>query len=79
METKQIIYAVTSGSDYKIHTAKYYSTKELAQKALKEIAKDRKFRPGVNHIEETEDTFSFIFGWEEAKVTFRIIPVPIEE
>lgn len=71
------IYAVTNGADRNISTAKFYSTKELAVDALKVIKDERRYRAGVQVIVDSEDTFSFIIGWEEYQVTFSIITIEL--
>jgi hypothetical protein len=71
------IYALTNGADRNISSAKYYSSKELAIGALNKIKEDRRHRLGVEVIVDSEDTFSFILGWEEYQVTFSIIPLEL--
>jgi hypothetical protein len=71
------IYALNSGHDFKISSCRFFATIELAEEALKQIKKDRKFQPGVDVIVDTKEEFSFLFGWEEAKVTFKIVPVQL--
>lgn len=71
------IYALNSGHDFKISSCRFFETQELAVLALKEIKKDRKLKPGVQVTIDSEMEFQFIFGWEEAQVTFKIVPVQL--
>ena len=70
------IFAVTSTGI--IHTSTFFIKKEDAVADLKRIAKDRKNKPGVTVEEDTDTKFSFRIGWEEHKVTFSILEVPIK-
>ena len=70
------IFAVTYSGN--IRDTSFFETKENAQAELKKIKNDRKNKLGVTVEVDTEDTFSFILGWEEARVTFRIIEIPLK-
>lgn len=50
----------------------------MAEIALKKIRDDRRFKPGVEVTVDAPTKFQFIFGWEEAMVTFEIIPVEVQ-
>lgn len=71
------IYALNNGADRNISSHKFYSTKDLAIKALDEIKKDRKIRTGVTVIVDSEDTFQFIIGWQGHQVSFSIIQIEV--
>lgn len=70
------IWAVTFNNN--IISTIFFEKKEDAQDDLKSIAKDRKNRPGVTVVEETEMKFSFILGWEQHHVTFSIVEIPLK-
>lgn len=55
----------------------FYSTQEKARKALKEKANNMRYNMGVRHVKETDDSFSFIFGWEEAQVVWQVIEIRV--
>ena len=76
MET---VFAITC-NQYRnsLQEAKFYSTKKKARAALKEIAKERRNRLGVEVHDDTADLFSFILGWEEHRVSFAIIELAVE-
>ena len=76
MET---VFAITCNQHrHSLQEAKFYSSKEKARKALKEIAKERRSRLGVEVIDDTKDLFSFLLGWEEHKVSFAIVEMAVE-
>ena len=60
-----------------IHNSKFFETKELAVKNLKQIAKDRRHKMGVTVEEDSETKFSFRIGWEEHKVSFSIMEIKL--
>lgn len=76
MEKQKSIFAVTS--DGTIRSATFFDTKEKAIAELKSIANDRRYKMGCDVIEDTETKFSFIIGWEEYKVTFAILEIPLK-
>jgi len=72
------IFAITCSSDRNTLTqAKLFSSLEGAEDALKDIANERRDRLGVQVIEDTENRFSFLLGWEEVKVTWAIIELSV--
>lgn len=75
-ESKSIFAVGRSGC--KIHDAKFYSTRKLAQKSLKAIADERRRKLGVRIVKDTDDVFEFLFGWEEARVCFKIIEIGVD-
>jgi alpha-glucosidase (family GH31 glycosyl hydrolase) len=58
---------------------KFFFTKEGARQCLKTMAEERKYKMGVDCWKQDEDSFSFILGWEEAQVSFRIVELPVGE
>lgn len=62
-----------------IHQLKIYKNLSDAQAELKRLAKERQYKLGVAHWHETENSFSYIFGWEETTVTFRIVELDYVE
>ena len=56
----------------------FYSTKNLARKALKK-KRDEIIARGVNVTCDTEDKFSFYFGWEERSVYWRVSEITVME
>ena len=49
-----------------------YQTLEGAQKELKKLAEERKYRLGVRHFTQDDNSFSFVLGWESVEVRFWI-------
>lgn len=79
MSDKLTVFAITCSSHSNtLREAKLYSSQDKAQAALKEIAKDRSGKLGVQVIENEPDRFSFIIGWEEHKVSFAIVELSVE-
>lgn len=68
------VYALKSAGQFYA----FYSTTTLARKALTKKKKEIKAR-AVHITEDTEDNFSFYFGWEEHGVSWRIIKIEILE
>jgi hypothetical protein len=56
----------------------FYKTKKLARKALKK-KRDEIIRRLVNVTTDTEDKFSFYFGWEEHGATWRVSEIEVLE
>lgn len=73
------VFAITCNQHRNsLQEAKFYSTKEKARKALKEIAKDRRGRLGVEVHDDTKDLFTFLIGWEEHLVSFAVIELTVD-
>lgn len=51
---------------------KYFTTRDLAQKALQKDKDEIRYRMGVKVIEDTPNTFVFLLGWEERRSSRRI-------
>ncbi len=51
---------------------KYFTTRDLAQKALQKDKDEIRYRMGVKVIEDTPDTFVFLLGWEERRSERRV-------
>ena len=49
----------------------FYKTRKLAQKALK-IKRDEIVNRFVSTIHDKPDEFTFLFGWEEHRVSWRV-------
>lgn len=58
---------------------KFFLDQSKARKRLREMADERKHNLGVQYFKQDEDSFSFILGWEEVQVSFRIIELPLED
>ncbi|KKN60281.1 hypothetical protein LCGC14_0533310 [marine sediment metagenome] len=56
----------------------FYKTKELARKALKKN-RDEIIRRNVHVTTDTEDDFSFYFGWEEHGSSWQIHDIEVLE
>jgi hypothetical protein len=56
-----------------------FNTQELARSALKMKADSTRYRFGVHVIEDTEDVYKFLLGWEEACVSWRVVPMNVYE
>jgi len=77
-QSKSIFAVVCNQTAQYLTSNKFFFTKEGAQKCLKTLAEERKHKLGVDCWKENEDGFSFVLGWEEAGVSFRIVELPIE-
>jgi hypothetical protein len=60
------------------YSHKLFFSKEKARECLRKMGEERRYNLGVDHFKMDDDSFSFILGWEEAMVRFRIIELPIE-
>ncbi len=58
--------------------AKLFSTLDKAKAYLKKIAKDRRYKFGVDVIVDTDTEFTTLLGWEETRCSFKIIEIPID-
>lgn len=72
------IFAVVCSAAPNLHSTKFFFTKEGAQKYLKSAGSERKNKLGIHCFEEKEDSFSYLIGWEEHKVTFAIMEFHVE-
>jgi hypothetical protein len=70
------IYALIR--DNNIFNADFFSSKDKAIKIFNKKKKDIKRKIGVISIKDSEDEFSYIFGWEENKVTWKIIEIILD-
>ncbi len=68
------IYAITLSfsTPTMLANTEFFSTKESAQKELKNIRNERIYKPGVMVIEDNADQFKYLFGWEEKQVNYEI-------
>ena len=73
------VFAIVSSAIPNLSNIKFYATKELAQKRLREMADERRHKMGVDCFKEEENKFSYIFGWEQHGVSFSIVEVSVEE
>lgn len=72
------VFGIVCSATPEVRSLKLYATKEIARKALKGMADERRHKLGVNWHEETEDMFFYTFGWEEHPVRFTIIELHVE-
>lgn len=77
-ETKMKVYMV-GAVPLSLRTAKVYRTEEAATAALARIAADRRNAMGVHVYKDTPTEFSYIIGWEETSVTFKIAEIQVED
>ncbi len=78
METNKTIFVVTTDGKITSSHTSFFFKKEDAISCLKSIAKDRRNKLGVKVDTDNEVKFSFTIGWEEHKVTFAILEIPIK-
>ena len=71
------IFAIVCSATPTFHNTKFYSTKELAQKQLKKLADERRYKLGIHCFEETEDKFTYLLGWEERRVSYSILEIEV--
>lgn len=79
MSKTKTVFALNDGVNWNIHSIKLYDKQDLAEDALKQIKKDRRYKPGVTVIIDTPTEFQFIIGWEEHQVTFKILPIEVQQ
>lgn len=73
------VFVLTSSTHINaLREARFFSTKEKACQALKEKRDATCHKLGVDVIEDNETRFSYLFGWEEHKVTFSVVEIEIE-
>jgi hypothetical protein len=71
------VFALRHDQSPELWNIKFYATQKLARAELRKIADDRKRMAGVTMAEQTPDKFSFYMGWEENKVSFSVVEVPV--
>lgn len=71
------IFAVTCNQLSSLRDTKFFASKKGARDELRNIAAARRHKMGVTVLEDTEDRFSFILGWEEANVVFVITEIAV--
>lgn len=72
------IYSIVNGYNKNLQLYPFYETHDLAKIALKKIRDARRFQPGVEVTIDTATKFQFVLGWEEAEVTFEIVPIVVQ-
>lgn len=78
MENKNI-FAIVCSATPNLYGTKFFTTKSGARTELKNLANERKHKLGVHCFEQTDDQFSFLLGWEEHKVIFSIVELPLQD
>jgi hypothetical protein len=74
------IYIITNGDQRLSSNLEIFSSKESAKRRLKELANERRGQFSVRDLEETEESFSYLFGgWEEKLVHFYIREFDIDK
>lgn len=71
-----IIYILHT--DNSLSRTTFYTKRELARKVLKK-KRDEIIRRNVNITCDSQDKFSFYFGWEEHGATWRIDEITVLE
>lgn len=77
-KSNNTIFAVVSSTSPELRNVKFFSTKEKAMMLLKTIVKEHCHKIGIDIVEDTPERFSYLLGWEEHRVTFSIVELPIE-
>lgn len=73
------VYAVSAGSStLPLKDYKFFQTKEQAQHFLAEKAKEVSGHHGVEVMSQTENSFDYLFGWEEKHISWKIVEVEVE-
>lgn len=72
------VFGIVCSATPEVRSLKLYATQEVARKALKVLADERRHKLGVHWHEETEDMFFYTFGWEEHPVRYTIIELHVE-
>ncbi len=78
MENKTI-FAIVCNVTPELHNVKFFTTKTRAETELKNLAAERKSKLGVHCFEQTNERFSFLLGWEERKIIFSIVELPVQD
>jgi len=73
------IYAIVCSAMPTLDKIKFYAQKEDASRDLRDIATERKYKPGILIVDDTGDKFSYLLGWEEHFVSFCIREVDVVE
>jgi hypothetical protein len=73
------VFAVVCSVSPDLHQTKFFATKEKARRHLANLLLERRHKLGVDLIENTDDKFVYLLGWEENRVAFSIIELPVEE
>ena len=59
------VFGIVCSATPTLHATSFWGTKELARTELKRLLDDRQYKIGVIIVENTQDKFSFIIGWEQ--------------
>jgi hypothetical protein len=77
-QQKSIFAIISNQTSQYLTSNKFFLSQEAARARLKKMAEERKYNLGVYHFEQTEDSFSFVLGWENHDVRFTIVELPVE-
>ncbi len=77
-KSNKTIFAVTCNLLPELRNLKFFKSRDGARKYLKSLADEKRYKLGIDCWQESEDKISYIFGWEETKITYAIVEVPIE-
>lgn len=71
------IFALHTGTS--IFSSTFYSTKELARKALKKNRDEITLNHNIHITCDTQDRFQFYFGWAEDGATWKVSEIDVKE
>jgi hypothetical protein len=70
-----MIFAVTHSE--KLQDAVLFSAQEKAEAYLRKLRAERRGRGSVTVVEDTPTVFGYTMGWEEHRVTFKIVELTV--
>ncbi len=74
------IYLLASFSPtINFESIKYFSDLDLAKKEMHYRFEEIRIQPGVHFTKNSELEFSFVFGWEEHNVSWKILEKKLEK
>lgn len=73
------IFAVGTDKSGLLLSYRYFTSLDKARQYLKKVANERKLQIGIRDLEETADSFSYIIGWKECLIVFRISTLEVED
>lgn len=72
------VFAITCSQHHNTLTqAQLFTTQDKARAELKSISDERRYKLGVQVFKDEPDCFSYLIGWEEHRVVFSIVELPV--
>ncbi len=73
------LFALINGFQQSVHDIEFFTTVELARKALRKKAEKLRHKLGCRNFELREDSYTFTMGWEETRVSCFIVELEVDK